>query len=68
MYQDHQDFPRSDIPIACPSLKHPNQRKGKLDIGKSKYSIPSTYSVSHIITYPSKELWSKMALGEVSLS
>ena len=25
------------------------------------------YSVSHIITYPSKELCSKMALGEVSV-
>ena len=26
------------------------------------------YSVSHIITYPSKELCSKMALGEVGVS
>ena len=27
-----------------------------------------TYSVSHIITYPSKELCSKMALGEMGVS
>ena len=26
------------------------------------------YSVSHIITYPSKELCSKLALGEVGMS
>ena len=29
---------------------------------------PILYSVSHIITYPSKELCSKMALGEVGVS
>ena len=28
----------------------------------------SKYSVCHIITYPSKELYSKMALGEVEVS
>ena len=30
--------------------------------------INRPYSVSHIITYPSKELCSKMALGEVGVS
>ena len=30
--------------------------------------IANCYSVSHIITYPSKELCSKMALGEVGVS
>ena len=30
--------------------------------------VEGKYSVSHIITYPSKELCSKMALGEVGVS
>ena len=39
-------------------------------LGNNKY-IKTTqpgYSVSHIITYPSKELCSKMALGEGGVS
>ena len=43
-------------------------RKWKLCTYFLKYYIVELYSVSHIITYPSKELCSKMALGEVGVS
>ena len=38
-------------------------------LGRFSYFLnPVTYSVIHIPTHPSKELCSKMALGEVGLS
>ena len=44
-------------------LNERQRRKATKHAGKT-----GTYSVSHIITYPSKELCSKMALGEGGVS